>query len=342
MSDTLLQILWYLVVCAAVVFYTVLDGFDLGVGALHLFVKSDSDRRIFLNSIGPIWDGNEVWLVIIGGALLAGFPEAYATIFSAFYVPTMILLCGIVFRVVAIEFRSKHPEKKWRQLWDVVFSIASITIAFGTGVMIGNLIQGIPLNTNKEFVGTFADFISPFPLLVGVLSVLLFMVHGLIYLLMKTEGDLHDRLRKFIMPLMTLFAVFFILTTADTIISSPFMLARFYTYPILYTVPLLAILSMILIPLQVIKKRDGFAFVASSLTITLLFVLFGIGTFPVLLRSSLDPVGSSLTIYNCSSTGSTIKILLCIVLIGLPLVLGYGYLLYRVFRGKVKIDHTSY
>lgn len=342
MSDTVLQILWYLVLCASVVFYTVLDGFDLGVGALHLFVKSDSDRRIFLNSIGPIWDGNEVWLVIIGGALLAGFPEAYATIFSTFYVPTMVLLCGIVFRVVAIEFRSKHPGKKWRQLWDVMFSLASVTIAFGTGVMIGNLIQGIPLNTSKEFVGSFGDFISPFPLLVGALSVLLFMVHGLIYLLMKTEDELHARLRKFMKPLMIVFAVLFTMTTVDTIIHSPFMLARFHDLPILYVVPVLAILSMVMIPIQVLRKNDGVAFVASSLTITLLFVLFGIGTFPVLLRSSLDPATSSLTIYNSSATGSTIKILLCIVLIGLPLVLGYGYFLYRVFRGKVKIDHTSY
>jgi len=191
----MLDFMWYLVIIAALMFYAVLDGFDLGVGSLHLFAKGDHERRIFLNSIGPVWDGNEVWLVIVGGALFAGFPEAFATIFSSFYVYTMLLMFGLMFRAVAIEFRSKHESVRWRNSWDIAFSCASVSIAFGTGLVLANLVEGIPLDSNKDFVGSFVDFIRPYPILVGLTTFALFAMHGALYLVMKTEGSLHEQLK---------------------------------------------------------------------------------------------------------------------------------------------------
>src|SRR3989338_5440991 len=150
-----LEALWYAVIGASLLFYTILDGFDLGVGALHLFARGDTQRRIFLNAIGPVWDGNEVWIVIVMGGMFAGFPNVYATIFSGFYTLLMFLIAGLMFRAVAIEFRSKRESPKWRSLWDVVFSFASILVAFVLGVLIGNMIRGIPLDAEQNYVGTF-------------------------------------------------------------------------------------------------------------------------------------------------------------------------------------------
>ena len=147
-----LEVLWYCVICASVVFYTILDGFDLGVGMLHPFVKHNDERRVFLNAIGPVWDGNEVWIVIIGGALFSGFPMAYGVLFSAFYTPVMILLSGMIFRAVAIEFRSKIHNSAWRSIWDWIFSIGSYIIAFCIGILLANLVQGIPLDDEGEFL----------------------------------------------------------------------------------------------------------------------------------------------------------------------------------------------
>jgi cytochrome d ubiquinol oxidase subunit II len=158
MNLEMLQIAWYAVIAISIVFYTVLDGFDLGVGALHLFARTDEQRRIFLNSIGPFWDGNEVWIVIMMGGLFAGFPNAYATIFSGFYSLLMFLIAGLIFRAVAIEFRSKRPSKTWRSFWDVVFSFASILVALVMGLVLGNMILGIPLNSAQDFSGQFSDF----------------------------------------------------------------------------------------------------------------------------------------------------------------------------------------
>lgn len=184
MSTLTLDVLWYLVIIVSLGFYIVLDGFDLGVGSLHLFVSCDSERRKFLNAIGPVWDGNEVWLVIVGGALFAGFPEAFATIFSSFYVFTMLLLVGLIFRAVSIEFRSKESSKRWRDCWDKSFSFASIFIAFGAGLVLGNLIQGIPLNAQRDFTGNCLGFIRPYPILFGITTVILFAMHGSVYLVM--------------------------------------------------------------------------------------------------------------------------------------------------------------
>jgi cytochrome d ubiquinol oxidase subunit II len=337
-----LEILWYLVIGFAVIFYVILDGFDLGVGLLHLFVKKDEERRVFLNAIGPVWDGNEVWLVIVGGALFAGFPNVYATLFSAFYNSCMILLCGLIFRAVAIEFRSKEPSMKWRFFWDKVFAVASLIIALGIGFVLGNLVQGIDLDENGNFVGQFGDFFRPYSILIGIMTVALLMMHGSIFLAMKTEAELHQKVRRMINPCITFFLACYATTTIATLLFIPHMTLRLKQYPELLLIALVALGAILAVPPLVARKKDMQAFASSSLAIALLFILFGIGTYPVLVRSTIQPEQHSLTIFNSSSSQLTLKVLLIIVAIGIPLVLAYGFLVYRIFRGKVKIEPTSY
>lgn len=337
-----LEVIWYFVVITAMIAYAMLDGFDLGVGALHLFAKKDTDRRVFLNAIGPVWDGNEVWLVIIGGALFAGFPEAYATIFSSFYNLVMLLLAALIFRAAGIEFRSKLETPQWRRFWDAVFFTGSVIIAFGAGLVVGNLIKGIALDSNKDFVGTFTDFLNPYSLLVGLTTLLLFAMHGSIYLVMKTEGALHNRLRRWVKKTITLFISCYLITTLITYFYMPHMLTFLKESPWLFIIPLAALGLIISIPIQIHKGRDGWAFIYSCLSIAMLLVLFAIGTFPMLIRSSVLPETNSLLIANAASSQLTLKILLIIVATGLPLVFAYGVYVYRLFRGKVRLDKSSY
>lgn len=342
MSDSLLALIWYFVLGAAAIFYVVLDGFDLGVGMLHLFTKKDEDRRIFLNAIGPVWDGNEVWLVIVGGALFAGFPDVYAALFSGFYNLCMILLCGLIFRAVAIEFRSKRPSRRWRTTWDTVFSLASWIIAFGIGLALGNLIEGVPLTEHKDIIAGCSICFRPYPILVGLLSCALLSMHGAIYLCMKTEGALHNRLRRWVNCAIVAFVAVYLVTTAVTWSYIPYMVANILTEPYLFLCAVLTLLAFLNVPREFSRKKDFRAFLFSCFGIVFLFCLYGIGTFPVLVRSSINPEVLSLTLYNSASSRLTLKVLLIIVAIGIPLVLAYGWYIYRIFRGKVKIGPASY
>ncbi len=337
-----LPLIWYFVIGISVIFYAALDGFDLGVGIMNFFTRKDAERRVFLNSIGPVWDGNEVWLVIVGGALFAGFPDVYATLFSGFYNLCMLLLSALIFRAVAIEFRSKKESARWRFTWDAIFSISSLLIAFGLGVALGNLMEGIPLNANKDFSGNFVLFFRPFPILIGCFTVSLLMMHGSIYLAMKTEGALHKKLRSWVKRCIGVFIGFYILTTILIWMLAPHMVARFRQEPLYLIAPILALLSILNVPRCFARNSDGWAFLSSCSCIALLFVVYGIGTFPYLVRSTVDTEINSLTFSNAAASTLTLKVLLIIVAIGVPLVLAYGAMIYRIFRGKVKIDKTSY
>ncbi len=335
-----LDLIWYFIIGIAVVLYVILDGFDLGVGMLHLCAKKDEDRRIFLNAIGPVWDGNEVWLIIVGGGLFAGFPDVYATLFSGFYNLCMVLLVGLIFRAVAIEFRSKRVSSKWRSTWDVVFCVASGVIAWGLGLVLGNLIQGIPLNAEKDFIGSFGDFFSLYTVLLGFMSVAVFVMHGALYLVVKTEGALQARLRVWSKRAVAFFIAIYCVMTIATVVWMPHMIARFNEYPVAYLLPIATLLCICNIPREIAKKRDLRAFGSSCLGLALLFALFGVGTFPFLVRSTIE--GNSLTFINSAASTLTLTVLLIIVLIGVPLVLAYGWYIYRTFRGKVKLGPTSY
>lgn len=333
---------WFTIFVILIIGYAILDGFDLGVGMLHLFAKGDRERRVMLNSIGPVWDGNEVWLVTAGGALFAGFPDIYATMLSAFYTPVMLLLFGLIFRAVAIEFRSKQPMKWWRWTWDVAFFLGSILIALMLGMVIGNLIRGIPLDENKEFIGTLDTILNPYAFLVGLLTVSLFAMHGSIYILMKTEGEFHDNMRRWTNPCIIFFTIMYAVTTMATLIYMPHMIRVFPDRPVFFLIAIVNILLVANIPREIHRGRDARAFASSCLNIICLLALYAIGTYPQVIRSIDDPENLSLTIYNSASSKFTLEILFLIAFIGIPLVVAYTTAVYYIFRGKVKIDPHSY
>ena len=336
-----LHVIWYGLVGILLTGYAILDGFDLGVGALHMFTKKDEHRRLMLNSIGPVWDGNEVWLVTGGGALFAAFPEVYATVFSGFYTAFILLLFALIFRAVAIEFRGKQPMAWWRRMWDVSFSLASILAGFLMGIAFGNIVWGIPLDAQREFAGTFFDLLSPFALLVGITTVALFMMHGAIYVVLKTEGELHNLMRGWVNNAIIFFVICYATTTMATLLYLPHMARFFREYPALFIVPLGTMLAIANIPREIHHGRDFLAFLSSSAAIAGLMLLVAVGMFPNLVLSRPDP-SLSLTIYNAASSPKTLKIMLIIAAIGVPLVLAYTTSIYYIFRGKTKLDPMSY
>ena len=337
------MIFWYIVIVASATSYAMLDGFDLGVGALHLFVRKDEERRIFLNAIGPVWDANEVWLVILVGGLFAGFPFAYATLLSSFYIPIALLVFSLIFRAIAIEFRSKTPMKWWRNGWDILFSLASLFIALGIGMALGNLVIGLPLDANHDYVGGMINtFYRPYPILVGILTVSLFMMHGAIFLVMKTEGELQKKVKEWVKSTMIFFIMAYAVTTMITLVYQPHMTEHLRERPILFVVVLANILVIANIPRLENKKQYGWAFLYSCLNIALLLSLFALGSFPEVIRSSIDPATNSITVQSAAASLKTLQVLAVIVGIGLPFVFGYGFYIYRLFSGKVELDHMSY
>ncbi len=335
-----LNITWFILVAVLFIGYAILDGFDLGVGTIYLLVKDDTERRLLMNSIGPVWDGNEVWLVTGGGALFAAFPHAYATVFSGFYVPFMILLFVIIFRAVSIEFRSKRESKRWRQSWDYSFAISSMLIALLMGVALGNLVIGVPVQPDFELRTTLLTLLTPYPLLVGLTTVALFAMHGSIYAVMKTEGELQAKLRGWVNNSIILFVILYVSTTMATLIFVPNMLDHIKEYPGLFLIALLNMLAIANIPREIFHRRDFRAFLSSCAAIAALLVLFAVGIFPNIVPA-IDP-NNSLTIYNASSSQRTLETMFIIALIGMPFVVGYTIAIYWIFRGKVKINNMSY
>ena len=336
-----LNTIWFVLVGALFTGYAILDGFDLGVGALHLFTKTDKERRLMLNAIGPVWDGNEVWLVTGGGALFAAFPMAYATVFSGFYMAFMLFLFGLIFRAVAIEFRSKRPSARWRRTWDISFSLSSILSSLIVGIALGNIILGIPLNAEHEFIGTFWGLLNPYALLIGITTVALFMMHGSIYTVLKTEGELHDRVRGWVNNTIIFFILCYVTTTMATLMYLPHMLEYFKQFPALFAIPFLNMLAIANIPREILKGSDFRAFLSSCAAMMALMAIFGIGIFPNLVYS--NPIAeNSLNIYNAASSAKTLKIMLTIAIMGIPIVIAYTVSIYWIFRGKVTLDEHSY
>lgn len=333
--------IWFVIVGVLFTGYAMLDGFDLGVGTLHLFTKTDEERRLMLNSIGPVWDGNTVWLVTGGGALFAAFPEVYATVFSGFYLAFVLLLFALIFRAVAIEFRSKRPERWWRQTWDVLFSIGSVLSSFLIGVTIGNIIWGIPLDDEHEFTGTFLGLLHPYALLVGITTVALFAMHGAIYVVMKTEGELQARVRGWVRNTIIFFAISYVVTSLATLVFIPRMAEPLLAHPWLFAVPLLNVLAIANVPREIHLGREFRAFLSSCAAMLALMSLFGIGMYPNLVFCHTD-AANSLDIHNSASSAKTLGIMFVIACIGVPIVLTYTVCIYWIFRGKVKLEAGSY
>jgi cytochrome d ubiquinol oxidase subunit II len=335
------HLIWFVLIGALFTGYAMLDGFDFGVGALHLLHHTDEDRRLSINSIGPVWDGNEVWLVTGGGALFAAFPDVYATVFSGLYLPFMLLIFALIFRAVAIEFRSKQPMRWWRQMWDASFCLASLLASFLFGLAMGNMVHGIPLNGRHEFDGHLLSLLNPYALWMGVTTVALFTMHGAIYLAMKTEGALQRRVRGWINPSIVGFILCHAILSLATLLYLPHTTESIKHHPVFFPLVVAVILTIANIPRAIQAGADFQSFLSSGATMGLLMTLFGLGVFPNMVFSNPHPE-NSLTVYNGSSSDQTLRTMLVIAGIGLPLVLAYSACIYWIFRGKVKLTESSY
>ncbi|HKK73364.1 MAG TPA: cytochrome d ubiquinol oxidase subunit II [Candidatus Krumholzibacteria bacterium] len=341
MSPEFYNVVWYVLVGVLLTGYAILDGFDLGVGGLHLLARGDQERRIFLNSIGPFWDGNQVWLVTGGGALFAAFPHVYATAFSGFYVAFILLLFTLIFRGVSIHVRSLRPDSPWRSFWDWAFSISSLLASLLIGVALGNVAWGVPLEENFRYQGSLLHQVHPYTVLTGLLVVSMFLMHGAIYLVLKTDGELNAKVRTWVRPTIIGFILLYVVTTMATLLYLPHMSAPFRDNPVLFVLPALSVLAIANIPREIHHGREFRAFLSSSVAMVLLLALFGAGMFPELIHARPQPE-FSMTAYNASSSTKTLQTMLIMALIGMPLVIAYTFHIYRVFQGKVKLDSMSY
>ncbi len=335
--------LWFALFVLMIAGYIILDGFDLGVGVLHPFVgRDDVERRMVLNSVGPVWDGNEVWLVVGGGVLFAAFPIVYAALFSGFYVAMMLVLLVLILRTVAIEFRSKRREGAWRSTWDGVFFVTSVGLAFLLGVAIGNVIAGVPVNGSGQVViASLVDLLHPFSLWLGVTTVATVTLHGALYLNLKTEGTVRGRARRLLPWLFGAFAVTAAITavwiwaTHDRIAQS----VHQELWPVVF--PLAALIALGAAAALLRLGRDTAAFFCSAAMLALLLGAVAAGLFPNLLTSTLGPK-YSLTVTNAASAPMTLTVMLIVAAIGMPFVLLYSAGAQYLFRGKVELTDDSY
>ncbi|MBV8329056.1 MAG: cytochrome d ubiquinol oxidase subunit II [Verrucomicrobia bacterium] len=337
-----LNTFWFLLVGILLTGYAVLDGFDLGTGPLLLCARSDQERRIFLNAIGPVWNGNEVWLVTGVGALFAAFPQVYATVFSGFYDVFMLLLAALIFRAVAIEFRSQRPGKRWRTTWDLAFAISSGLSAFLLGVAFGNIVWGIPLDSAREFQGNLLTLLQPYALLTGFTAVVLFIMHANVYLVLKTDGPLQEKLMNWTRLTVTGYLACFVAMNAMTLLGCPHIVGAFRQRPlILGPLFLAALLVTFNVLREIQKKRPGRAFASSCAALVLHFLLFGAAVYPNLVYSTPNHA-YDLNIYNGASTQKTLGFMFVVAIIGVPIVLIYTITVYYIFRGKVVLTDESY
>jgi cytochrome d ubiquinol oxidase subunit II len=334
--------LWFVLFVVIVAGYLILDGFDIGVGVLHLpLARTDRERRLMLGSIGPIWDGNEVWLVLAGGVLFAVFPLAYASLFSGFYLAFMLALVVLILRAVSIEFRSKEPARRWRSGWDLVFWISSAGLALLLGVAFGNIVAGVPLDADGNISVSFIELLSPFALLIGATTVAMFTLHGGFYLLMKLEGEILERLERWVPRLA---AAFWVLMTAVIVVllTGDYQVTERYTeqiWPVVF--PAAALGAFVLAWYLVRQGRHLAAFTASAAMIGLLLVSAAIGIYPNLLISTLDPA-YNLTVTNAAAADNTLTVALVVALIGMPFVLLYTAGVYYIFRGRTELEPEGY
>ncbi|MBL0349877.1 MAG: cytochrome d ubiquinol oxidase subunit II [Elusimicrobia bacterium] len=336
-----LHIFWFVLLGVLAAGYAILDGFDLGVGVLHPLARTDDERRVLMNAIGPLWDGNEVWLVTFGGALFAAFPRAYATLFSGLYTAFMLLVLCLILRAVSMEFRSKRGAPAWRSFWDWTFFGSSLTAVVLFGTAVGNCLSGLPIGSDGELRVGFFDLLRPYPLLVAVFAVVFTALHGALFLGLKTDGPLRERLRGWSWRLFGLFLVTYLLTTIFTLVRVPRSVENFTHLPWAWAIVVANVLAVANIPRALFHGRDFEAFLSSATAVAAFVFLFSLALYPNLAVSNLDPA-ASLTIHNAASSLKTLKIMRLIAFLGMPFVLAYTAVIYWMFRGKVEIGKFIY
>ncbi len=330
-----LNIIWFVLIGILYTGYFILEGFDLGVGILHPFIaKSDSERRMVINTIGPHWDGNEVWLITAGGATFAAFPNWYATLFSGFYLPLFLMLVGLILRGVALEFRSKDENPRWRAFWDWAIFAGSLIPALLWGVAFANFLRGVPIDGAQNYVGGFWNLLNPYALVVGLLSTVGFALQGCLFLALKAGDPVEGRAKTLSFKLWIPTLVLLIAAVGYSYIETDIATKDGIRAGV---APFLAILGSILAGYFINKKHFGRAFILQSLTTLLITLSVFLALFPRVLISSANP-DWSLTIYNASSSPYTLQVMSIVALIFVPIVLVYQAWTYRIFRKRVLND----
>ncbi len=333
-----LNVLWFILVGVLFAGFFILEGFDYGVGILLPFAgKNDTERRVILNTIGPFWDGNEVWLLTAGGAIFAAFPNWYATLFSGFYLAFFLILIGLIVRGVAIDFRSKVDSAAWRKTWDGLFFIGSLLPALLFGVAVSNFLTGVPIDANMEFVGSLFTLITPYTLLGGIVFVLVFAYHGALFLSLKSGVDsLTNRVKAYSVKI----GVAMLAATVAWVIYGALITGILNSVIAVIAVALAALSLIVSVVLQ-LKGRSGLAFVASILAILFVTVMVFATMFPNVLISTLNPLWN-LTIYNACSSPYTLKIMTIVALTLVPIVLIYQGWSFWMFRKRVTKNDLHY
>ena len=333
------QTVWFLLIAVLWIGYFILEGFDFGVGTLLPFVsKNEADRRAVLTTLGPVWDGNEVWVLVAGGATFAAFPEWYATLFSGFYLPLFLILVSLIVRGVAFEYRSKYGKAQWRQRWDIAIVTASFIPALLWGVAFANIVRGVPIEMSKdgnlEYVGGFFNLLNPYALLGGVVTLTVFLTHGAVFLALKTEGGIRERARSLALKLGLVAAVAAVAFLAWTNAMLPEFNGLVFGLSVFVAIFWLAGLF------SVLKVREGWAFIFSAATIATFVATLFYALYPRVMPSSISSK-FDLTITNASSTPYTLKVMTVVAVVMTPLVLVYQGWTYWVFRKRISASQIS-
>ncbi len=372
-----MRLIWWALLGALLIGFAITDGFDLGVAILLPFLgKNDSERRVIINAIGATWEGNQVWFVTAGGALFAAWPMAYSVAFSGFYFALLLTLFALFLRPIGFDYRSKLPSQKWRSNWDIALFVGGFVPALIFGVAFGNLLKGVPFYFDNDmrifYTGSFWALLNPFSLAAGLVSLSMLIMHGAVFLQIKTVGDINQRCKTVVLVFATLTLAIFALAgiwvatidgyqiSTEVLPNAPsnplakivykepgLWLANYAHFPVLWSVPGLAFIAGAVTILLSKIERPGLAFITSSLTLTSVILTAGVSLFPFLIPSS-SAMNSSLTVWDASSSLATLKIMFWVTLIFLPIVVAYTTWAFRVLRGKITLehihqnDHTAY
>ncbi|HEV2572037.1 cytochrome d ubiquinol oxidase subunit II [Methylocella sp. CPCC 101449] len=361
-----LRVIWWVLLGVLLIGFAAMDGFDMGVGALLPFVaKTDIERRVAINTIGPVWEGNQVWFILGGGAIFAAWPALYALSFSGFYLAMFLVLMALILRPVSFKYRSKKPDAGWRSRWDWALFVGSAVPALIFGVAVGNTLRGVPFHFTTDlrpiYEGTLFGLLNPVAIYCGLVSVAMLVMHGAAWLAFKADGIVAERARSFGMKAAVLAALLFAgggllvwsgllggyrVTSpiawdgpsnplGKTVVADPSAwLANFNAHPILWLVPALGVLLPLVAALGFRSQRAGWTFIASKLSVAMIIATVGLAMFPVLLPSSSNP-NHSLTVFDASSSRATLRNMLLATVIFLPIILAYTAWVYRVLWGKV-------
>ena len=335
-----LQTIWFVLITILFSGFFVLEGFDYGVGILLPFAgKTDAERRLIINTIGPLWDGNEVWLITAGGAMFAAFPSWYATLFSGYYLALFLILLALIIRGVAFEFRSKDDRPGWRQFWDWAIFIGSSVPAFLWGVAVADFIRGVPIGAGMQYIGTFFDLLSPYALMGGFLTLSVFILHGGLFLNLKTDGVVHDRVeqvtRSAWVPVLVLVIAFAALSATQTDLYATFSWVKVAALA-------MTLIALLLVAVLIRRKRFGLAFTGTAIMLVSITVLVFASMYPRVMPSSLG-AEYDLTIYNASSSPYTLHVMTIIALTLVPVVIAYQGWSYWIFRKRLTTQsHLEY